>query len=141
MAQTTPDSEQVVRTYENLWNERDYAQIPEVVSESFVHVDPAAGEMRGHDSLEAFIREITTGFPDFQIEILNLLASEGLVMDEAKFTMTHEGEFNGIPPTGREVEFRGMAIHHVENGKLQEHRQYYDKQDFFAQLGLVDDHE
>jgi steroid delta-isomerase-like uncharacterized protein len=139
MAQTTTDAEQVVRAYEDLWNNRAYSKIPEVVSESFVHKDPAVGEVRGHDGLEAFIREIKTGFPDFQVEIINLLASDSLVMDEAKFTMTHEGEFNDIPPTGREVEFRGMAINHIEDGKLQEHRQYYDRQDFFHQLGLTDE--
>lgn len=139
MAQTTTDAEEVVRAYEDLWNNRAYSKIPEIVSESFVHRDPAVGEVRGHDGLEAFIREIKTGFPDFQLEIINLLASEQIVMDEAKFTMTHEGEFNDIPPTGREVEFRGMAINRIEDGKLQEHRQYYDRQDFFQQLGLVDE--
>ena len=36
MAQATPDAEQLVTAYVTMWNDRDYAQIPELVSESFV---------------------------------------------------------------------------------------------------------
>jgi predicted ester cyclase len=53
-------------------------------------------------------------------------------------TTQHEGEFNDIPPTGREVELRAMAKFLVDDGKVTEHREYHDRQDFLEQLGVTD---
>ncbi len=148
MAQATPDAEQIVTAYVAMWNDRDYAKIPELVSESFVMYDtnaPAddipgpAGEVHGPDGLEAWIRAITTAFPDFEADIQEILASDDRVMYEVTLSGTHEGEFAGIPPTGREIELSGMESYRVADGAVQEHRTYYDRQEFLNQLGLTDD--
>ncbi|WP_323191262.1 ester cyclase [Halostella sp. PRR32] len=148
MAQATPDAEQIVTAYVAMWNDRDYAKIPELVSESFVMYDtnaPAddipgpAGEVHGPDGLEAWIRAITTAFPDFEADIQEMLASDDRVMYEVTLSGTHEGEFAGIPPTGREIELSGMESYRVADGAVQEHRTYYDRQEFLNQLGLTDD--
>lgn len=140
MVQTTSDAEQVVRDYTEMWSERDYSRISRVVSDSFVHRTPGApdGEVRGRDGLEAFMREIEMAFPDFEVSIIDMLATDETVMTENEFTMTHEGEFNGIPPTGREVEFRSMATCRVTDGELTELREYLDMQGILEQLGAVD---
>lgn len=141
MAQTRQEAERIVNAYEALWNDRDYAAIPDLVSESFVMYDPVApgGEVHGRDGLEEFIRETVSAFPDFQVTVVELLADGNLVLDEAEYTMTHEGELNGIPPTNREVEIRGMSKHLVEDGQLEEHWVYIDRQELFDQLGLTEE--
>jgi steroid delta-isomerase-like uncharacterized protein len=139
MTQETQEAEQLARDYAELWNEQDYSRIPDVVSESFVHVSPGApdGEARGHDGLEEFMRQITASFPDFEVEIIDMLADEGTVMSENIFTMTHEGEYEGVPPTGQEVEVGSMAKLSVDDGKLQEVREYVNEQEIYEQLGVA----
>lgn len=139
MAHATPDAERAVRAHNEIWNEQDYAQIPDVVSESYIEYNPAApeGEIRGPDGLEEWMRGITTAFPDIQAELLDAIADEETVMAEVRFTMTHEGEFNGVPPTGREVEFQAMAKFRVEDGNIIELRNYFDPQELFDQLGVT----
>lgn len=141
MAQTPPDTEQLVSEYASIWNERKYEKIPDVISESFAMYDPVApdGVARGHDGLEQFIRAVVSGFPDFQVTILDMLSIEDRVMYEAEMSMTHEGEFNEIPPTGEKAELRYMGKINVADGKVQEHRVYFDQQELFEQLGLTDD--
>lgn len=141
MVRATTAAEEVVRDYTEIWSEKDYSRISEVVSDSFVHVTPGApdGEVRGPDGVEAFMGEIETAFPDFEVTIINMLADDKTVMTENEFTMTHQGEFNGIPPTGREVEFRSMANCRIADGELQELREYLDMQQVFEQLGVTDE--
>jgi steroid delta-isomerase-like uncharacterized protein len=148
MAEARTESEQVVRDYVEIWNKQEYSKIPDLVSESFVMYDPAApeegvpgpeGEVHGPDGLEAFMRGVVAGFPDFHVTILDMLSSDNLVMYEGEITMTHEGEFDGIPPTGREVNIREMSKYRVEDGKIQEHRVYFDQQEVFQQLGLTEE--
>lgn len=119
--------------YVDIWNEEDYSKLPDVVAESVTVHDPGApeGEVRGRDALEAFLRELRTGFPDFEVTIDDTLASDDIIMSEWTFTGTHNGEFNGIPPTEREINLRGMDKTLITDGKIQEHRIYYNLQEMF----------
>lgn len=140
MTEARSNAEQIVEEYTDMWNERDFSKIPTLVSESFVVYNSTlpGGSADGRDGLEEWMREVTTGFPDFRVEVLDRLASEDTVMTEVKYRMTHEGEFNGIPPTGREVEIDGMAKLRIEDGKIEEHRDYVDQRDLLEQLGVAD---
>ena len=139
MAQTTTDAERVAEDYVEMWNERAFERIPDLVSESFVHVDPDGSEVHGRDGIEEYIRGILAGFPDLHVSVTDTVSSGNIVMYEATITMTHEGEFEGIPPTGRELEIREMATIEVADGKVDAHRVYYDFQETLRQLGLVEE--
>ncbi len=140
------ESEQLVRSYGDIWNDREYSKIPDLVSETFVLYDPAvpehvgpgpAGEAHGPAGLEAFIKWLDAGFPDFQITILELLASDDIVMDEVRFTGTHKGAINGLPPTDRTVGLQLMGTLRIEDGHVKEHRVYFNQREFAEQLGLT----
>jgi len=132
------NAEQLVRTFIDTWNTRDYATLERLVSESYVMVDPASaeGDAHGAEGAKAWLKEIVGGFPDFQIEILDSLSGGGTVMVELKYTGTHRGEFNGIPPTKRHVELQGMEKHEVADGHLCRSQVYLDNQALRDQLGL-----
>lgn len=141
MAQATPETEQIVKAYIDVWNTGDYAKLPDVVAESAIISDPGAhaGELHSRDELEAHLREVRGGFPDFTITIEELLTSDEVVMIEWSVTASHKGEYRDIPPTDREVTLTGMSKTVIANGKVQEDRVYYDFHEFLEQLGLVDD--
>jgi steroid delta-isomerase-like uncharacterized protein len=140
MAEPAQETEQILDKYMAIWNERDYSKIPDVVSESFVRVSPVAGEgVEGPGGLEEFIRGLEASFSDFQITTDNYLIDEHIVMTESTFTGTHDGEFNDIPPTNKEVEMSNMSKIRIEDGKVREHRTYYNPQEFSEQLGVSDE--
>lgn len=141
MPESTSEAERLVQEYAQLWNDQDFGRISEVVSEDFVHKTPPApgGEVRGPDEVEEFMRQFTSAFPDFRAEIIDSLSSGEKAMVETKFNMTHEGEFNDIPPTGRQVEIQSLAKVKVEDGQLQEMNEYADQQEILDQLGVVED--
>ena len=67
-----------------------------------------------------------------------MLSRDGVVMIEWTVTATHEGEFNGIPATNREIELRGMSKTSIRDGEIVEDRVYHDFHAFLEQLGLTD---
>lgn len=141
MAQAETDSEQLVKSYVKALNVRDYSTLTSLVSDSFEMHDPGApeGVVHGRDGLETFMRDVVDAFPDFEITIFDILSDETTVMYEAEMTMTHEGEFDGIPPTGETVKVREMTKWRIEDGNINELRVYFDQQEILHQLGLVDD--
>lgn len=146
MEESTIESEQLVRSYGDIWNERNYSKISDIVSESFVLYDPSVpkdevpgpkGEAHGPEGLEAFIRWLDGGFSDFTITVIDLLASDDTVMDEVMFTGTHNGHLSGLPPTGRKIGIKIMTKIRIEDGKVREQRVYINQQEFASQLGLT----
>lgn len=146
MAATTPSPEQIASDYLAVWNERAYAEIPDLVSESFVMYDPVApadpvpgpkGEVHGPDGLETFIRGVVRGFPDFAVTVRRMLSDDEMVMYDGELGMSHEGTFYGAPPTGRRAEVRYMGLIQVADGMVKEHRVYPPMLSIAEQLGFT----
>jgi steroid delta-isomerase-like uncharacterized protein len=53
------------------------------------------------------------------------------------FTATHLGEFQGLPPTGKQIKLAIMHIDRVEDGMIVEHWGQGDALGLMQQLGLV----
>ena len=50
---------------------------------------------------------------------------------------THQGEFNGVPATGKTVTISGIDIWRVRDGKIVENQQVVDNLGLLQQLGAV----
>jgi steroid delta-isomerase-like uncharacterized protein len=139
---STTEHEQMLNTYqdyEDLWN-GDFSKL-DVVTESIVLSDPSLhdGELHGREAFEAYLREVRSAFPDWHVVADDLLVDDGIIMKAWTITGTHKGEYEGVPPTGREIEINGMAKDIIAEGKVQEARLYYDPQEVPEQLGLTED--
>lgn len=111
----------------------------DVLSESIDVYNPGLpdGEVHRRSEFEAYLREIRTGFPDVHFVEEEVVARDDIVMVEFTITGTHDGEFQGLPPTDRQVEIRGVEKMRVADGKIQEIHVYYDTQEIPNQLGMT----
>src|SRR5262245_57771195 len=71
----------------------------------------------GHLARAAGLR---AGFPDSTATLEDILAENDRVAFRLTIRGTHQGVFQGIPPTGRKVTVSFTAIVRIENGKLVE---------------------
>lgn len=142
---TLSPHEDIARDCIALWNDRAYDRIPEVIAEDFVMYDPFApedevpgpkGEVHGPDGLATFIRGVVRGFPDFHVDVHELLGGSGTAMYDGTLSMTHEGPFFGIPPTGQHADVRYMGWIRVEGDRVIEHRVYPPVMQLFDELQL-----
>ena len=75
-------------------------------------------------------------FPDLQHTIHVSIAEGEWVATYETIRGTHEGEFQGRPPTGKEVELSAVCLWRFVDGKLVEYRADADLRGFFEQLGM-----
>jgi predicted ester cyclase len=61
------------------------------------------------------------GTTDFHTEILDMIAEGDKVVPRVHITGIHTGKFFGIPAIDNHVEFSGMYMVRIENGKIVEH--------------------
>jgi predicted ester cyclase len=66
-----------------------------------------------------------------------VIVSDDRVVTCGTFTATHLGEFQGLPPTGKQISLSIMHIDRVEDGKILEHWGQGDALGLMQQLGIV----
>ena len=102
----------------------------------FDHTNPP-GMQRGLEGHNAIVRLFTTAFPDSQWTIEDAIAERDRVVVRTTFRATHLGNFFGIPPTGKEVDFTGVHILRIVDGKIAEHWGSNDDMRLMRQIGAI----
>ena|SRR5215210_1252080 len=83
------------------------------------------------------VAEVRRAFPDYHGTNEIQIAEGDLVANRFVFYGTHQGEFMGVAPTGREVRFTGLSIDRVVDGKIVENWIEGDLEDLLRQIGAV----
>jgi predicted ester cyclase len=83
------------------------------------------------------IAELRRSFPDYHGTSEIQVAEGDMVANRFVFYGTHQGEFMGVAPTGREVTFRGLSLDRVVDGKIVESIVEMDLEDVLRQIGAV----
>jgi steroid delta-isomerase-like uncharacterized protein len=105
------------------------------VREDYVQHAPVAAQ--GRAGLRQFVLELRRAFPDLVLEVKDLVAEGDRVVARVEGRGTHEGEFLGVPATGRATVGRSIDIFRIEGGQLAEHWDVLDVYGLLAQLGAV----
>ena len=99
------------------------------------------GEMKGAEAFKAFGKVFMTAVPDQKLVENSYVESGDMAVVEGVYSGTHTGPLqspNGeIPPTGKSFAFPFADVFVVRDGKIAEHRIYWDNLSFMAQLGLI----
>jgi hypothetical protein len=76
-------------------------------------------------------------FPNYKIFTDEMMAEGNRVLVRGRLKGRHEGEFNGIPPTHRNVEFPLVISYEIENEKIVHHWLMADQMILMEQLGVM----
>ncbi len=125
------------RAYEELFNQGNLSLVEELVAPDFLNHAAPPGSNRGPESMRQLIRMLRTAFPDLHFTIEELVAEGDTVAGRVIMSGTHQGTFQGMPPTGRS--FRQAQMHFVRfrDGKGVEHRAVRDDLGLMQQLGVI----
>ena len=108
----------VRRTVEEIWNQGNFAIINErFASDYIVH---AMADVNGREGEKHFAAALRTAFPDLHYTIEDEIAEGDRVVHRWTASGTHQGEFQGILPTGGPVKITGISVYRVANGKMVE---------------------
>jgi steroid delta-isomerase-like uncharacterized protein len=99
-------------------------------------------EVRGIDEARQFVTTFKTALPDLNITVEDVVGEGDKAVTRWTVRGTHQGEVEEFgPPTGRQVELKGITIHRIDGGKIVEEWEAYDNLSILQQLGLVPEQE
>jgi predicted ester cyclase len=70
--------------------------------------------------LERLERQFCVAFPDLHHTVDDLIAEGDRVVLRTTARATHRGHFEGVDPTGRFVEFTGLVLYRIRDGRIAE---------------------
>ncbi len=125
----------VRRIIEEAVNKGNLAVIDEIMAPNYVYHFPGM-EIKGPDGFRQFVTMMRTAFPDLNVTIDEIIGEGNFVASRLILRGTLKGEFMGMAPTGRKIEFPEAVFVLFEGGKEVEAWPYADTQSMFQQLGL-----
>jgi steroid delta-isomerase-like uncharacterized protein len=75
--------------------------------------------------------------PDIKWQVDDVIAEGDMVVARRTAKGIHKSPFMGIPTEGEKVEFSGIEIVRLSDGKAVEHREQFDLFTFMQQLGAI----
>jgi predicted ester cyclase len=129
---TAEENIAAVRNFiERGWNAGDEAVFEEHLAADFAHPG-------GREGFKAMVLGLRAAFPDLVLEVHDMFGVDEKVVTRFTISGTHRGEFLGIAPTGRGVEFDGIAIDVMRDGKRVDGWAQLDRLGLLTQLGAVE---
>ena len=125
----------VHRMFNEIINGRQVALIDELFDPSFVS-HTAQGDM-DREGFRGFVGGWLAAFPDLHTEVSNLIEEGDHVSWMIRATGTMKGDFNGMPASGKSMDFLSMNHGVMRNGKAIEHWLIMDMITMLTQLGFM----
>ena len=127
------------REVEEIFTQGKLDVAEEIYASDFVDHDLVLPqEMHGPEEMKEYVGMYRSAFPDLKVTLEDQVAEGDKVVNRWTAQGTHRGEYMGVAPTGKEVEFAGIHISRInEEGQIAENWEVYDLMGLMRQIGAV----
>ena len=125
------------RLYE-LLNAADVDGFGELLADDFIEHEELPGLAPSKDGVKTFFRMQIAAFPDLRLAVEDVVADGVKAVARVRYTGTQQGEFQGMPATGKAVDIQLIDIFaFADDGRVREHWGVIDLMKMMQQLGVV----
>jgi len=127
------------RWFEEVWNKGRGDAIPEMFAEDGIAhglSDDVSNPLRGPHGFLPFHAQFREAFPNIEVIVEDQIAEGEMVATRCSVRGRHTGNSLGIAATNSPVEFTGMTITRVRDGKIVEAWNNFDFMRMYKQLGV-----
>lgn len=128
------------RWFDEVWNKGREEAIDEMFAdEGVAHglVDEQGEELRGPKGFKPFFQRFRGAFPNIEVIIEDCICEGDRAAARCLVRARHTGDALGIAATNNPVEFTGMTIIRVKDGKIVEAWNNFDFASLNQQIGII----
>ena len=130
------DTKAIGNRFIAIFNEQNPAIADEIFAPNFTARLPGAPAL-DREGWKAYLGVFRTGFPDLYLEAEDMVATDDRLIIRVILHGTHQGDFQGMAPTGKRVAFTGIAMFRIADGQAVEHWGEMDILGMMQQLGAI----
>ena len=130
-----------VELYSKVWDTAINGRNIEIINlnnfDKDIKAITADGNIEGIDAFKAYYNNYLTGFSDAEFNIVDVFGQGDKVVKHWSFKGTHDGDFFGIPATGKKIDLIGTTLVLMKDGKILQEQDFFDNYSLLSQLGLI----
>ena len=130
----------IQRWFEEVWNQGNSKTIDELLDENgVIHglMDANGQPVSGLKAFHDFHDQFRSAFSNLEISVDDVVAEGDRVVARCSVRGKHTGESLGFAATNAPIEFEGIAIVRIKNGKIVEAWNQFDFLSMNKQLGVL----
>ena len=134
----SPDA--VIRAwFKEVWDEGNEEAIDRLMAPDAVAHGLAANEVRGPADFKPYVRTMRAALGDLEVQVAQTVTEGDRVAAHCHVVARHVGDALGGPATHKSVDFWGVTIARVRDGRIVEGWNCFDFLRMYQQLGWVKD--
>src|ERR1700730_5044746 len=128
------------RWFDEVWNQGRTDAIDEMFAEDGIAhglSDDSGNPLRGPAGFKGFHAKFREAFPDIVVTVEDTVSEGDKIAARCSVRGKHSGDSLGFAATNAPVEFTGIAIVRVKDGKIVEAWNNFDFMTLYKQLGTI----
>lgn len=123
-----------IETLYRAFNEQNPALLDQALTPDWDDIPLGPHQQPGRDGMKPVVAMFIAAFPDVKITIQDIFGLGGRAAVRAQITGTHQGEFFGIPATGKPMAIAIHEFHELKDGRI---ARTWHLEDWFGMLNQV----
>ena len=129
--------QQLLARHQEGFRKRDPKELAADYAQNATVSSPMFPRSEGRAAIEHSFTKLFGVFPDWETTFEEPCIDGGRAMLLCKVRGTQKGDFMGLPPSGRRIEFDCVLVFDIENGLIVRERRIYDFTGLLIQLGVL----
>ena len=134
--------EENINMYKTVWNKVINERQIDLINEDSFDINATSlatsnGDVVGLENFKAYYNNYLIGFSDAEFTLIDIFGQGDKMVKHWNFKGTHDGDFFGVPATGKKVDINGTTLVKMKDGKILSEQDYTDFLKFYKQLGLM----
>jgi predicted ester cyclase len=125
------------RWFDEVWNAQNEAAVDEMFAEDGIGHGLGGQPIRGPEEFKKFHRAFISAYPDLKVIVEDAIVEGDKIATRCRVTGSHTGHGIGVAPTNQPVEFTGMVIVRVKDGKIVEAWNEFNFMEMYKQVGAL----
>jgi steroid delta-isomerase-like uncharacterized protein len=131
------DVAKLARDYTEAWNRRDWTAYKGLMAPEYSYTGGDGQRMDGPDAGLAVGQMFAMALSDGRINVQQVHVCGNTAIVEFLGTGTHDGDFAGVPPSGKRINIPVVTILDTRDGKIVAEREWVDIMTMMRQIGAV----
>jgi steroid delta-isomerase-like uncharacterized protein len=126
------------RLADEVFSQGNMQTFDEIFADAYVnHTMPVPGLPGTKDGFKQVVLATRSAFPDVQVDVQDVVAEGDVAVFRDVVHATSRGEFMGVPPNGKRLEWTETHFLRIVDGKIVEHWANFDQVGILRQLGVI----
>ncbi len=133
MSQTS--IKELAHKYAEAINAGETDRFDNFIANDYINHNPYVKQ--GLRGVKEFFEGWMQSFPDTEVIVEDVLADGDMLVGRFTYRATHQGEFLGLPATGRSIRMRSIDIWRVQDDRFVEHWDELNLLEIMQRLGAI----